>query len=88
MALSYGLRCCDIAGLTVSDVDLQGERIHIRQQKTGVPLELPLTTATGNAIYNYVTVERPESDCEFVFLSEHRPYGRLTDGSLGNIAAR
>ena len=88
MVLAYGLRCCDIARLTVNDVDLQGERISIRQQKTDVLLELPLIAAVGNSIYDYVTTERPKSECEFVFLSEQRPYGRLADGSLGNIAAK
>jgi integrase len=88
MVLVYGLRSCDVAGLMVNDVDLHRERISIRQQKTDVFLELPLTTAPGNAIYDYVTAERPESDCQFVFLSANRPYRRLTNGSLGNIAAK
>lgn len=88
LALCYGLRRCDIAGLKLSDVDLDGDKISICQQKTSVPLELPLTTSVGNAIYDYVTIERLESDCEFVFLSEHRPYWRLAEGSVGNIAAR
>ena len=47
-----------------------------------------LTTSVGNALYDYVTAERPESDCPFVFLSENRPFGRLAEGSIGNIAAR
>ena len=88
MVLVYGLRCCDIAGLMVNDINLQRERISIRQQKTDVPLELPLTAAVGNSIYDYVTLERRKSDCEFVFLSEQRPYGRLTNGGIANIAAK
>jgi len=88
MVLVYGLRCCDIAGLTVNDVDLKRERISIRQHKTDVPLELPLTAVVGNLIYDYVTAERPKGECEFVFLSEQRPHGRLADRSLGNIAAK
>jgi len=88
MVLAYGLRRCDVAGLTVNGVYLQCEKINICQQKTDVPLELPLTVAVGNSIYEYVTAERAESNCGFVFLSEHRPYGRLSDSSLGNIAAK
>jgi len=88
LALCYGLRCCDIAGLKISDVNLDGDNINIRQQKTTVPLELPLTTSVGNAIYDYAQQERIKSDCEFVFLSKNRPYGRLADGSVGNIAAK
>jgi len=88
MVLTYGLRGCDVAGLMVNDVDLLGGKVDICQQKTNVPIELPLTTAVGNSIYEYVTAERPESNCGFVFLSRHRPYGRLSDRSLGNIAAK
>jgi integrase len=88
LALSYGLRCCDIAKLRVDEVDLNGDKINIHQQKTSAPLELPLTTSVGNALYDYVKAERPESDCQFVFLSENRPFRRLTEGSIGHIAAR
>ena len=88
LAFNYGLRCCDIAALKLDDVDLGGEKISISQQKTSVPLELPLTTAAGNAVYDYVTLERAKSDCEYVFLAEHRPFGRLAAGSLSNIATR
>jgi integrase len=88
LALNYGLRCCDIVALNLGNIDLKGEKINIRQQKTAAPLELPLTTAVGNAIFDYATLERPESDCEYIFLSEHRPFGRLASGSLGNIARK
>lgn len=88
LALCYGLRCCDIAALKLDDVDLDGDKISICQQKTSVPLELPLTTSIGNALYDYVTGERPESDCRFVFLSENRPFCRMAEGSIGNTASR
>lgn len=41
LALYTGLRCCDIAGLTLSDIDWAHDRIRIRQQKTDIPLEIP-----------------------------------------------
>lgn len=86
LALYTGMRCCDIAGLTVNDIDWEKELIHIRQQKTDVPLELPLSVTVGNAIYDYFASERPETECEYVFISENRPYGRLMSGSIGNIS--
>jgi len=88
LALNYGLRSGDIAALRLDDIDLESEKINIIQQKTSVPLELPLNTAVGNALYDYVTLERPKSDCEYVFLSESRPIRRLVSGSLSNIAIR
>ena len=75
LAFNYGLRCCDIAALKLDNVDLAGEKISIVQQKTAVPLELPLTIAAGNALYDYVT------------LAETRPFGRLSSGSFTHIAA-
>ncbi len=86
LALYTGLRCCDIAGLTVNDIDWAKELIHIRQQKTGAPLELPLSVIVGNAVYDYLTAERSETGCEFIFISKNRPYGRLLSGSIGNIS--
>jgi len=88
MALDYGLRQGDIAVLKMENVDLVGEKINIIQQKTLAPLELPLTTAAGNALYDYATLERPQIDCEYVFISEEHPFRPLVSGSLSNIAAR
>jgi len=88
LALCYGLRCCDIAKLKVDEVDLDGEKISICQQKTAVPLELPLTTTVGNAIYDYAELERPKNGSKFLFLSENRPFGRINEGSVGNIATK
>ncbi len=88
LALCYGLRCCDIAKLKIDEVDLANDKISIRQQKTDVPLVLPLTTSAGNAIYDYAGLERPKLECEYIFLSENCPYGWLAAGSIGNIAAK
>jgi integrase len=88
LALIYGLRCCDIAKLKVNEVDFDAEEISICQQKTTAPIVLPLTTTAGNAIYDYAELERPQNGSEFIFLSENRPYGRMTESSIGNIAAK
>ena len=86
LALHTGLRCCDIAGLKMNAIDWENDHIYIRQQKTDVPLELPLTATVGNAIFDYLRFERPASEIEYVFLSKNRPYGRLKDKSIGNIS--
>ena len=88
LALIYGLRCCDIAKLKVDEVDFDAEEINICQQKTAVPIVLPLTASVGNAIFDYAELERPQNGSEFIFLSENRPYGRMTESSIGNIAAK
>jgi len=86
LALYTGLRCCDIAGLTLDSIDWQNDLIHIRQQKTEVPLDLPLSAVVGNAIYDYLTKERPESEYRETFLTQHHPYTRMKNRSLSNVS--
>ena len=88
LALYTGLRCCDIAGLTQSAVDLVSDRLCIHQKKTGAPLEIPLTAIVGNAIYDYVEIERPDTDCEYIFVTEKYPHRRLGDASIGHISSK
>jgi len=88
LSLYTGMRGCDIAGLTIDAIIWDRDFIHIRQQKTEIPLELPLTAVVGNAIYDYLTLERPYTENRYVFVSPHRPYDRLKSGSLRNVAAR
>ena len=61
LLLFTGLRGCDIAGLTFHSIDWETERILVTQQKTSVPLELPLSAVVGNAIYDYLESERPDT---------------------------
>src|ERR1700747_273450 len=42
LAVTTGLRACDIIGLRLADVDWRGATIAVVQQKTGNPLTLPL----------------------------------------------
>lgn len=88
LALYTGLRGCDIAGMTLDSIDWARDLIHIRQQKTNHPLELPLTAVVGNAIYEYLTLERPHTESRHVFVSQHKPHARLNDRSIGNVSVR
>jgi len=88
LALYTGLRGCDITGLTFDAIDWDRDLIHITQQKTHFSLTLPLTAVVGNAIYDYLTTERPCTESCYLFLSQNRPYDRLKSTSIGNVAAR
>jgi len=81
IALYTGLRRSDITGLVMDAIDWENEIVRIRQQKTGTPLTVRLTTAVGNAIYDYIQNERPETDCEYIFISLKKPYGRIKSTS-------
>ena len=86
LALYTGLRRCDIAGLKLNNIDWENEKIHICQQKTDAPLELPMSVTVGNAIYEYLASERPNIGSEYIFISERHPYRRLVNVSLDNIS--
>ncbi len=86
LALYTGLRSCDIAGMTMDSIDWSKDIIRVKQQKTDIPLELPLTAVVGNAIFDYITTERPKTGLDEIFLSQSRPYGTLKSTSLSNVA--
>jgi len=51
---TYGMRACDVVALTLDDIHWRVGLIRIRQNKTGIPLELPLTDEVGSAIQDYL----------------------------------
>jgi site-specific recombinase XerD len=79
LALTTGLRACDIIALRLADIDWRGATITIVQQKTGNPLSVPLATLVKTKLADYVLDERPDSDDEHVFLRSLAPYTRLAD---------
>lgn len=85
LAYSTGLRGCDILNLKFENVDWKAHEIRLTQEKTNVPLALPLDTATGNAIAEYILNGRPECDSQYIFVRVQRPYTKLR--SLWGIVA-
>lgn len=85
LAYSTGLRGCDIVNLKFENVDWQASEIRLTQEKTYVPLALPLDTATGNAIAEYILNGRPECDSQYIFVRIQRPYTKLR-GLWGIVA--
>lgn len=83
-----GMRSCDVANLKVDSIDLQHQRISFTQVKTGVPLTLPLLPVVGNAIYDYCTMERPQTDSPYLFLCDSAPHRPMASGSLGWIVSK
>jgi integrase len=79
LALTTGLRACDIVALRVGDVDWRGRTIGIVQQKTGNPLTLPLPALLLSKLAAYVLDERPASGDEHLFLRSVAPHTRLND---------
>lgn len=85
LLLYTGIRACDIVSMTFSSVDWEHETLHIFQQKTAFPVELPLSPIVGNAIFDYLMQERPPSLNTHIFLSKSSPHSPLTSHGLRNI---
>lgn len=81
LAFETGLRAVDICKLKLDDIDWKHDTIHIRQEKTGKALAIPIRPALGNALAAYLLEERPPSDSAYVFLRSVAPYHPLTDHS-------
>lgn len=79
LALSTGLRACDIIGLRLGDIDWRGATIGIVQQKTGNPLCLPLPALVMAKLSDYVLGERPRCGDDHVFLRSKAPHTSLAD---------
>jgi integrase len=73
LAAYYGLRCGDIAGLLFSNIDWQNGCISLVQQKTGVPLALPLIDEVRFPLIDYLKNARPESEDPHVLLTIYAP---------------
>lgn len=78
LASRLGIRAGDIAGLHLSDLDFENERIHFVQRKTGNPTDLPMIPEIKEALQEYISIERPISEMNVVFLSSFAPYGEIS----------
>ncbi|WP_137123572.1 tyrosine-type recombinase/integrase [Segeticoccus rhizosphaerae] len=79
LALTTGLRACDLVGLRLGDIDWRAGTIGIVQQKTGNPLMLPLPPLVSAKLAEYVLDQRPDSDDDHVFLRAKAPHTGLAD---------
>jgi integrase len=79
LALTTGLRACDIVGLRLVDIDWREKTIGIVQQKTHNPLTLPLPALLAAKLADYVLDERPDCGDDHVFLRSVAPHTRLAD---------
>jgi integrase len=77
LALTTGLRACDIIGLRLRDIDWRGRTAGIVQQKTNNPLTVPLTALLVGKLAGYVLDDRPGSGDDHVFLRCLAPHTRL-----------
>lgn len=70
----YGLRSLDVRTLKLSNLRWNENAIEIVQNKTGVPLSLPLLQDVGWALIDYLRNGRPPSPLPEVFLTLTVPF--------------
>jgi len=78
---TYGIRAGEIVRLRLEDIDWPGDRLRIRQSKTGIESHLPLVPPVGQAILDYLHHSRPITNRREVFLRIRAPEGPLSRGA-------
>jgi integrase len=79
LAVTTGLRACDIINLRLADIDWRARTASLVQQKTNNPLTVPLTDLLIGRLADYVLDQRPDSPDQHLFLRSVAPHRRLAD---------
>ncbi len=84
---TYGLRACEVAALTLDDIDWRNDRIKIRERKAGNSTAYPLSPVVGAAIVDYLTNGRPDNKDRQVFLRAMAPLVAISSSAVTCRAA-
>jgi integrase/recombinase XerD len=82
-----GLRCGEVAGLDLEDVDWRASELLIRGKGSRID-RLPLSSDLGEALADYLRHGRPRGFGRAVFLHAHAPLTRLSPGNVSDIVVR
>ncbi|MBR3313895.1 MAG: tyrosine-type recombinase/integrase [Atopobiaceae bacterium] len=88
LALTTGMRACDIIALRIADLDFRASSISFVQRKTGNPVTVPMCPALAEALGRYLLESRPDSDSPTVFVRQKAPHTPLADHSAVYEATR
>ena len=81
LALTTGLRACDIVAMQLGDIDWRAMTLTVVQGKTGNPVTVPLQPAVAEAVARYILEHRPESVSKNVFVRNLAPHAPFRDHS-------
>lgn len=88
LATRLGIRAGDISRMNFNNLDFKSGTINLTQQKTAVPLCLPMLPGIKAALVDYIDNERAASDCPYVFLCIKPPYKNISVQSIWKFTAR
>ena len=79
----YGMRCSEVTGMKLKDIDWRKEQIFLRRAKGCKPQMMPLLPIVGDAIIRYIReVRYNASKNEYLFLCRRAPHGRLSNSAV------
>jgi integrase/recombinase XerD len=87
LLIVYGLRGCEVAALTLDDLDWKREQLRIRQRKAGHSTGYPLAGVVAEAIIEYLTSGRPRTTDRHVFFRTCAPRRPITSAALSASVA-
>lgn len=82
-----GLRCAEVTGLLLDDIDWPGGAITVRG-KAGRTDRMPLPADVGQALVAYLTASRPAAGTRAVFVTVTAPFTSLRPSSVSCVAGR
>jgi integrase len=88
LAVSTGLRCCDIVALRLDEIDWRRDEIRLVQAKTSKPLVLPLPPLAGNAVADWILHGRPDCGAPEVFVRLKAPLVKLGSSTGSTLMRR
>jgi len=83
LGLKMGIRSSDIVHLFIDNIDWEKVTLRFIQEKTDVEMILPMPTDVANALYRYLMMERPDTECRNIFTKERAPYNSLARSVCG-----
>ena len=84
----YGMRCSEVTGMKLKDIDWRKEQIYLRRAKGCKPQMMPLLPIVGDAIVRYIReVRYNESKNEYLFISIRAPHDRLSNGVVYKLVS-
>ena len=83
----YGLRCSEVTGMLLDDIDWRSERFFLRRAKGCRPQIMPMLPIVGDAIIKYIREVRFNGGtCRNLFISTRAPHGRLSGSAVYKVA--
>ena len=85
----YGMRCSELTGLKVEDIDWRKETVFLRRAKGCRPQVMPLVRTAGDAIVSYVKgARRNPNGHRNLFLGMTAPYAPLTPAAIYRVVSK